>query len=295
MTLIKHAAKVEEVEEASEASQKDTPEQLQKRVPLSLQFYKYEGTGNDFILIDNREGDFPKQAALISALCSRRLGIGADGLILIERSSTHAFHMRYFNADSSTGLCANGARCAVALAAQLGIIQSSCSFSTQKKVIEGKHCSEDVCLEWSAKSNIEKYLDGYVVEEENTHFVHRCKSLPSREEVRERGASLQKDRARFPKGTNVHFVQIVKDELRLRSYERGVENETLSCGTGALAAVLVAEYMQWIPQQSTRVHTLGGPLQVQLLRHPKELQVRLSGQAKLVYSGSCSPRSFISK
>lgn len=263
----------------------------------NLSFYKYEGTGNDFILIDHRKQHLLLSSSLVAALCERRRGIGADGLILLESSEQHAFHMRYFNADGSSGVCANGARCAASLAQHLGIANTTCSFSAEDKIMQATQNAKGIALQWTEESHIGTHSDGYSLQIGGTHFVQRSTRVKSSTEVHRIGAALRYDKARFPEGANIHFVHIVDNELYMRSFEKGVEDETLSCGTGAVAVAIVAQKVGWIPQQSeVIIHTLGGPLQVQIKQNANGSQhIQLTGKVCYLYVGHCDLEAFASQ
>jgi diaminopimelate epimerase len=252
-----------------------------------LQFYKYHGTGNDFIMIDDRENLFPvTDKLLIRKLCHRRFGIGADGIILISNHEEMDFEMMYFNADGSTSMCGNGARCAVQLAHDLHIIANQCTFMAP----DGKHDAlvfpGKIKLEMNNASAPEKVLSGFFIDTGTDHYVQLVENVADFPVVN-KGRQLRYHERFFPAGTNVNFVeQIGKEKLKIRTYERGVEDETYSCGTGVTAASLVVAAEQNMSSPVT-LETQGGMLEVEFefsdntFRH-----VYLSGPAEKVFEGT---------
>lgn len=229
---------------------------------MNLSFYKYQGTGNDFVMIDDRSEVFPKtNLNLIQQLCDRKFGIGADGLILIRNKEDFDFEMIYFNADGSQSMCGNGARCAVAFSKFLGIIEEKTSFLA----IDGQHTAEIsdglVSLGMGNVSSIENAGQDFFVNTGSPHhvrFVENVEDYP----VVSTGADIRYSKTYEPKGTNVNFVtQIALDQIYVRTYERGVENETLSCGTGVTACALVYGYQNGLNE--VNIKTPGGNLKVQ--------------------------------
>ena len=203
-------------------------------------FYKYQATGNDFVMIDNRQNDFDgSNHALIRKLCDRRFGIGADGLILISNDPLVDFNMRYFNADGKEGsMCGNGGRCAVAFARYLNVFQGDhVTFSA----VDGKHeaylNAETVKLKMIDVSKIEENKQGIFMETGSPHFVKFCSDI-DQINVFEEGMTIRNSDIFKPDGTNVNFVEYKDEIVHIRTFERGVENETLSCGTGSVAAAL---------------------------------------------------------
>lgn len=249
-------------------------------------FYKYQGTGNDFVMIDDRENQFDDQdLKLVSSLCDRKFGIGADGLILIRNHPDYDFEMIYFNADGSQSMCGNGARCAVAFAGFLGVVQKETHFLA----IDGPHeavlTDEAVELKMGNVSGVHEAGDDCFVDTGSPHhirFVDQIEQYP----VVEEGKQIRYDERYSPGGTNVNFVSPIReDELFVRTYERGVENETLSCGTGVTAAAIA--YAQDKKEANVKIKTLGGQLSVRFKRNSDESieDIWLTGPAKQVYKG----------
>lgn len=221
---------------------------------MTVRFYKYEGAGNDFIIIDNRNLNIALDKEKIKSLCLRHFGIGSDGLMLLERFKPESlssyeqdfevvdFSMRFYNPDGSSGMmCGNGGRCIVRFAKDIGAIQTD---TTTFLAPDGVHCAEilnngDISLKMKDVDFFEKYDDGYWIDTGTSHFVVKSKDVKN-EDVFERGKSLRYDN-RFQKhnGTNVNFyTEIKENNLLIRTYERGVEDETLACGTGITATAL---------------------------------------------------------
>ena len=257
---------------------------------MILQFSKYEGTGNDFIMIDDRKLQFPANEELISKLCDRHFGIGADGILLVQHSEGYDFGMNYFNSDGSHAtFCGNGGRCITAFAHQLGICENTCRFMAadgihHAKIIENNGLVKIVELEmqnpviYSSDKN-SCYLNT------GTYHVVKFVDNPDEIDIIESGREIRYD-ARFePHGTNVNFSKILKKELYVRTYEKGVENETLSCGTGVTASAIAASLKYG--GNSFYVNTAGGRLLVSFDRTDDIFKnVKLTGPAKLVFEGT---------
>ncbi|BDD07926.1 diaminopimelate epimerase [Fulvitalea axinellae] len=250
-----------------------------------LVFYKYQGTGNDFVMIDNREGLFSHDVAQVRRLCDRKFGIGADGLILIENKTGYDFEMVYFNADGTQSLCGNGSRCAVRFAEQLGIVKDSTSFLTIDGKLEAAITPETVRLHMPDVKSIDTVRDDWFVDTGSPHYVT---FRPNAEEVDvyEEGKTIRYGEPFGQKGTNVNFVEIQgENRIFVRTYERGVENETLSCGTGVTACAIALTKQQG--QSPVSVKTLGGELTVSYESDGQGgfRNVYLEGPAKLVFKG----------
>lgn len=253
---------------------------------MEISFYKYQGTGNDFVMIDDRDCQFPESRLdLVQQLCNRKFGIGGDGLILIRNKTGYDFEMIYFNADGSQSMCGNGARCAVAFSKHLGIIAEQASFLA----IDGPHTAQLnddlVALGMSEVEGIASRDSDYYVNTGSPHhvrFVEDVWHYP----VFEEGANIRYSEPYLPKGTNVNFVTPKeKDLIEVRTYERGVEDETLSCGTGVTACALVYGTQQGL--ETVRIQTPGGALSVRFkkLADGSFREITLIGPAKQVFSG----------
>ena len=208
---------------------------------MIIVFNKYHGAGNDFIIIDNRNMIFPAgNNRFIEKLCNRRFGIGADGLILICSDTNSDFEMKYYNSDGSEGsMCGNGARCSAAFAYKNNIAGKTMKL----RAIDGFHNAtiEDdiVTLSMNNVSNIKQGGDYYFINTGSPHYVAFMKNIDT-VEVNKEGKLIRNMPEFFPDGVNVNFVELSQDQIYVRTYERGVEAETLSCGTGVTASAIAA-------------------------------------------------------
>lgn len=248
-------------------------------------FYKYHGTGNDFILVDNTKGDFIDQSAKrISELCHRNFGIGADGLILIEVSSHADFKMVYFNADGHLGsMCGNGGRCATHLAYDLGYVNHQGLFEGADGLHKFRIANREVSISMGDVSEIKAVNQGLLVDTGSPHlicFQDEIKDL----DVATLGRKLRNEFA--PEGVNVNFVCKNNGGFSMRTYERGVEAETLSCGTGATAAAIALMETAQVVTESISLETLGGVLTVSCSREGSDYRdVWLTGPVIRVFKG----------
>ncbi len=258
---------------------------------MNIIFYKYQGTGNDFIIIDNRNGQFDSNNhQVVSFLCDRRFGIGADGLMLLEENDKLAFTMRYFNRDGKEAtMCGNGGRCIAAFAVHTGAVKSSEKFEFMAidGVHEAKYSKEAVSLKMTEVDEIVTKFQYLFLDTGSPHYVTFVEDN-SRIDVVKEGS-----RVRYSKefedigGTNVNFVQqIDESSIKMRTYERGVENETLSCGTGAVASAISTAIKQGFGEKFN-VQVPGGELQVEFnmdgKMHPSNIW--LTGPAQFVFKG----------
>ncbi|MDE5622426.1 MAG: diaminopimelate epimerase [Alistipes sp.] len=262
---------------------------------MQTAFSKYEGAGNDFILIDDRQHRFRPEARLVARLCDRHFGIGADGLMTLTQTPDGGCVMRYFNADGSEGeMCGNGARCFALFVRHLGLCGDTCRF----EATDGAHTAQLRRVEGPAGEielgmiDVAQIRTGDGWWSLNTGVPHYVEFVddPSAVDVCGRGRAIRRDTARFPQGTNVNFVQILgPGRLRMRTYERGVENETLACGTGATAAAIVACHARQHDCRAFRIEVPGGVLSVRFDRRPDTqhyTDVRLTGPARRVFGGT---------
>lgn len=251
-----------------------------------MEFFKYQGTGNDFVMIDNREMQFDDTQANIARICHRRFGVGADGLILIENAEGYDFRMRYFNADGAEGsMCGNGGRCAVQFASDLGIFEDHTRFLA----VDGVHSSRiehgNVFLHMIDVEGIKEEQDGYFVNTGSPHLVIFHNDINTLD-VKALGSAIRYSEYWESRGgVNVNFVQLIDSStLKVRTYERGVEDETYSCGTGVTAAAIVSHLIK-SAATGLRIQTLGGELKVSLNSGEKITGIILSGPAEQVFRG----------
>lgn len=251
---------------------------------MQLKFTKYQGTGNDFVIIDNRQSFFPKDdPSLIPRLCDRKFGIGADGLMLIEEDDKSDFQMIYYNADGSKSLCGNGSRCSVDFAKELGIISENTMFETT----DGQHNAffKDgwVYFQLRDVDGLKQNEGSFFIENGSPHHVEFVNDVESVDVVG-LGSAIRNSEQYKPNGTNVNFAEIEGDVIKVRTYERGVENETLSCGTGVTAVALAASFKG----QTSPIHieTPGGSLSVSFIKTGESFtNIYLAGPATKVFSG----------
>jgi diaminopimelate epimerase len=259
---------------------------------VSIEFNKYEGTGNDFIVIDNRNLKFIADKDLISAMCHRRFGIGADGLILIEPEPGTDFTMRYFNADGGEGsMCGNGGRCAAHFAWRNGIAGPEMDFIAFDGLHHAVVDRETVTITLADVNQIE--IDGNTcfLNTGSPHYVEFFQDLNSIDVIR-RGREIRYSPRFAPQGTNVNFVKVTDNGIVVRTYERGVEDETLSCGTGVTASAIAAVITGHFDSPPVNVETLGGNLTVNFQAHDETASgVILTGPATYVYSGIYEPKT----
>jgi diaminopimelate epimerase len=253
----------------------------------TIDFYKYQGTGNDFVMIDDRDEAFdPNDHALIAHLCDRKFGIGADGLILIRNHDEADFEMIYYNADGHlTSLCGNGSRCAVKFASQLGMVAGECSFMTVEGILRAKIEGKLVHIKMPDVTDVETHPDHYFLNTGSPHHICYVNDI-EKYDVFHEGRKIRQSSPYFEKGSNVNFVEPMDNSaIFVRTYERGVEDETLSCGTGVTAAALV----QGVKGASSpvKVKTLGGDLQIsfQKMNDGSFTDIYLIGPAVRVFRG----------
>jgi diaminopimelate epimerase len=252
---------------------------------MNLSFYKYQGTGNDFVMIDNRTKIFPKdEINKILQISDRHFGIGADGIILIENDDNFDFKMIYFNADGSQTFCGNGARCAVAFAKYLNIIQQKTTFLA----VDGKHFAEIkddiISLQMINVDDIKVNENSVFMHTGTQHHVEIVKELENYP-VFENGKKIRNSYD-FP-GSNVNFVQQLNDTtFRVRTYEKGVEDETLACGTGVTAVAIAMHKTNKTKSNSISLPVEGGNLEVSFDENKGVYtNVFLKGPAKFVFKG----------
>ena len=256
---------------------------------MTIQFFKYQGTGNDFIMIDNRQEVFSKNnTKLIKQLCDRRFGIGADGLILLENDKISDFKMVYYNSDGNeSSMCGNGGRCIVAFAKQLNVIDNETTFIA----VDGEHYAKIsvdgiVSLQMKNVDEIKMTSDYVFLNTGSPHhitLVEDVKSVP----VKEIGSQIRYSDLYGKAGSNVNFVEAISDSLfAVRTYERGVEDETLSCGTGVTAAAIAMNAIGKTTFNEISLLVEGGELKVTFKKEGKNYtNVFLIGPASFVFDG----------
>ncbi len=252
-------------------------------------FYKYQGTGNDFVMIDNRQQTFDKNNTKhVALLCDRRFGIGADGLILLENHDSLDFKMVYYNADGNeSSMCGNGGRCLVAFAKQLGVIKDKAVF----EAIDGLHHAaidgDIVKLQMVDVHTVEKYENHVFLDTGSPHHVQFENKIESFD-IKTEGSKIRYGAPYNEAGSNVNFVKKVSDQIfAVRTYERGVEDETLSCGTGATAVALAMHAINKTKDNLITLQVPGGELQVSFeVENGVYKNVWLIGPARLVFKGA---------
>ena len=231
---------------------------------MAQTFYKYQGTGNDFIVLDNRSSIFDKNnAKQVARLCHRRFGIGADGLILLEKHHDLDFSMVYFNADgNASSMCGNGGRCIVAFANYLGIIGGSTSFMAIDGVHRAKIDSRGMVeLQMQDVNVIQDFETHLFLDTGSPHHVQMVQDIATLN-VKTKGAAIRYGQLYEESGCNVNFVENTDSGFQVRTYERGVEDETFSCGTGVTAVALAMHYSGRSDNTSIVCKTKGGDLEV---------------------------------
>jgi diaminopimelate epimerase len=252
-----------------------------------IDFYKYQGTGNDFVVVDNRSKKLDRtDKKLAQKLCDRKFGVGSDGLILIENHDKYDFEMIFFNPDGSQSMCGNGSRCAVKFAQLLGIIEDKTTFlstdGAHEATIEGdivRLSMQDV-----AQSKINTFPEHFTINTGSPHYVIFTSNIKDKN-VKEEGATIRYSNEFIKEGINVNFVEKKSGtRIAVRTYERGVENETLSCGTGVTACAIAHVLHGGI--SPVEIETLGGRLSVEFeLEDGAAKNVWLIGPAKNVFKG----------
>jgi len=255
---------------------------------MQLTFYKYQGTGNDFVMIDNRQKVFNKMdTKRIAFLCDRRFGIGADGLILLENHDIADFKMVYFNADGNeSSMCGNGGRCIVAFAKSLGIITDSATFEAIDGMHEATIDHAIVSLKMQDVLDIEKHNTHVFLDTGSPHHVQLETQLQELD-IKSKGSEIRYGAPYNEVGSNVNFVcKNSNDNFSVRTYERGVEDETLSCGTGVTAVALAMHYIGETEKNSITLQTQGGLLKVSFEKAEKGYKnIWLIGPATQVFKG----------
>jgi len=254
---------------------------------VNIKFYKYQGAGNDFILVDNRKNVVNHQnPALIARLCDRRFGVGGDGMMFLQEKTGYDFEMVYYNADGQpSSMCGNGGRCIVAFAKFLGIIDSETDFLA----VDGPHhakisASGDwVSLQMIDVNEINKDGEAYVLNTGSPHYIAMASGLKDKD-VYHDGHAIRNNDTYKAKGINVNFVEPMEGGYFVRTFERGVEDETYACGTGVTAVALaMAKHNHQTGKLNTPIKVLGGDLNIRFETDGSNFShIFLEGPAKLV-------------
>ncbi|MCX6209332.1 MAG: diaminopimelate epimerase [Bacteroidetes bacterium] len=251
-------------------------------------FYKYQGTGNDFVIIDNRNNNITLNSQQVAKLCDRKFGIGADGLMLLQQKVGFDFEMIYYNADGKeSSMCGNGGRCLTQFAFDIGIKKDKYKFLA----IDGEHESlfaenDWVHLKMIDVDEIKNHHGEYILNTGSPHYVKQVTNIKEIN-VYKLGPEIRYSKDFEEKGINVNFVeQLEEDKIYVRTYERGVEDETLSCGTGVTASALVF-YHNDFGFNRVEVETLGGKLAVEFDKNGEDKfkNIWLCGPATFVFKG----------
>jgi diaminopimelate epimerase len=257
---------------------------------MQIRFYKYQGTGNDFIILDNRDGQYSQLAKdKIQRLCDRRFGVGADGLMLLNKHPQYDFEMKYYNADGhESSMCGNGGRCLTQFAYDMGILKSDYTFIASDGVHEASiETNGTIALKMKDVDDIKVMRGDSILDTGSPHYVKMAHDVMHLD-VRRKGAEIRYSHEFAEKGINVNFVEETDepDEIFVRTYERGVEDETLSCGTGVTAAALVCSHND-AGFNRVEVRTRGGQLAVEYDRiNGRYENIWLIGPAEKVYEGT---------
>lgn len=255
---------------------------------MTIEFRKYQGTGNDFVVLDNRNGIYNSLSEEnINFLCHRRFGIGADGLMMLQYKEGYDFEMKYYNADGAEGsMCGNGGRCIVQFAKDLNLIEEKTYFLAS----DGPHdavitAAGIIELQMKDVDGIEKRGQISILNTGSPHYIEHVKDLATYN-VESEGKAIRYNEEFIDSGINVNFIELYRDGIKIRTYERGVEAETLSCGTGATAAALSIAADNNLPQV-INVQTMGGMLQIKFVKKGASQfkNIWLCGPAKHVYNG----------
>ena len=255
---------------------------------MKIKFSKYNGAGNDFILIDDRKNSLNNDKSLIRYLCDRHFGIGGDGLIILKKSNKYDFEILHYNSDGNLGsLCGNGSRCAVLFAYNKDIISKNTVFHA----FDGIHNAEIldnglIKMEMKINSDIVSNSYGTWLDTGSPHLVIE-KNDTDKLDVNNEGRLIRYNDFYKEEGVNVNFVEKISDDhFKIRTYERGVENETLACGTGSTASAICMNFLGKTNSSNITMQCKGGDLNVQFNSSEKDYkEISVTGPAKLVFEG----------
>lgn len=254
---------------------------------MIVNFYKYQGTGNDFIIIDSRNINFDLSENIIKNITNRKFGIGSDGVMVISNHIDHHFEMQFYNPDGSQSFCGNGSRCAVLFCFHMGICPRECTFLSN----DGVHSAE-VIDDLNIKINIvgpvklnKLSSEDFELNTGSPHYIKFVERLKIDDFIT-KSRWIRNSNEYIESGINVNFVSSNENGISMRTYERGVEDETLSCGSGVTAAAMAYGYKTNMESGKLSVSTKGGDLVVEFDRVNDEFQnIFLTGAAKFVYKG----------
>lgn len=258
-----------------------------------IHFYKYHGTGNDFVIINMTRNSYSLSTEQIAFLCNRHKGIGADGLMMLMASEDYDFRMKYYNSDGKEGsMCGNGGRCMLAFAHDMGIIKDQYRFIAVDGEHEGRILKEGateklVELKMSDVNHVKALHDNFEINTGSPHYLD-FRGEVEKLNVLEEGKSIRYSNTYKREGINVNFVEQKENQLFVRTYERGVENETLACGTGATAAAIAASIRQNLNHKNFDIKVLGGQLNVKFQTEDGNYfhSIYLTGPAVFVFEGA---------
>ena len=256
---------------------------------MKISFSKYQGTGNDFVMLDNLKGRYDSLTiSQIQLICDRRFGVGSDGLIKINSHNSSDFEVEYFNSDGSKSFCGNGARCSVAFAETLGVNVSDTSFLGVDGLHKASKNQDIISLEMGNVSEVRKIENDFVIHTGSPHYIRFINAVNDLDIV-QFGKEIRYSDEFKKEGINVNLVEIIDSKnLIVNTYERGVEDETLSCGTGVTACVLAFAYQtELIGEHKVSVKVKGGNLSVSFNQEKLGVfhNIHLIGPGEFVFSG----------
>ncbi|MDR2009456.1 MAG: diaminopimelate epimerase [Bacteroidales bacterium] len=253
---------------------------------MILHFEKYHGAGNDFIIINGYNNVVRLSEDQVKYMCSRRFGIGADGLIIIEKVDGYDFRMRYYNSDGKeASMCGNGGRCAVMFAYNNNITGTNLNFIASDGPHYAKVINDEVVISMNNVEGIKIYDDGFFLNTGSPHFVVFVDNIDNIN-VTLSGKALADDKRFVPDRTNVNFVEFKNDIVKIATFERGVEDETLACGTGVVAAAVIINFTGKKTTDSIELFAKGGKLKVDFQKENNKYEnIKLYGPAKFVFNG----------
>lgn len=252
---------------------------------MKIRFYKYQATGNDFVIIDNRIGQYQLSIEQIMRLCDRKFGVGCDGVMIIEKDLKFDFKLSYYNGDGTQSLCGNGSRAAVKIASDLGMIHGKTIFNAYDGPHEAEVLPNDIVkLKMNDVNELINVDGGVSMNTGSPHFVKFVDTLNDYP-VTPEGREIRYSKTFHPIGTNANFVEEIGDNtLFVRTYERGVEEETLSCGTGVTASALAASLKGYT--SPVKIKVLGGELSIEFKSKENLFSdIFLIGPAQKVFEG----------